>query len=128
MSFRLPGTLGDTSNLQKEQGGALRFVFDGAKALQAVDQLMADDAYLRERIAAGAEFGRGGAQLNDFMNEKLFGSRGPIQARVIGDLKPIFDYEAEAKAAKDAYPKMLERLGIAPAPAAPPAAGKEPAK
>ena len=33
-----------------------------------------------------------------------------------GDLKPLFDYEAEAKAAKEACPKMLERLGLAPSP------------
>jgi hypothetical protein len=141
MSFRLPGTVGEVSNLQKEQGGVLRFVLEGAKALQVIDQLMADDAYVRERVAAGAVVGRGGAQLNDALNEKLFGSRGPLQARVTGDLKPLFDYAAEAKAAKDAYPKMLERLGMAPAPSAPavtesggkspippPAAGKEPAK
>lgn len=129
MSFRLPGTPGEVGNLQKEQGGALRFVFDGAKALQAVDQLMADDAYVRERVAAGAGVD---ARLSDALNEKLFGSRGPVQARVSGDLKPLFDYAAEVKAAKDAYPKMLERLGLAPAPSQtppPPAsAGTEPAK
>ena len=131
MSFRLPGTVGEVSNLQKEQGGAVRFVFDGAKALQAVDQLMADDAYVRERVASGAGVGAGGARLNDALNEKLFGSRGPVQARVSGDLKPLFDYAAEVKAAKDAYPKMLERLGLAPAPPAPPppaSARSEPAK
>jgi hypothetical protein len=122
MSFRLPGTTGEVSNLQKEQGGTLRFLLDGAKALQVIDQLMADDAYMRERAAAGAEVGRGGARLNDAMNEKLFGGRGPIRATVTGDLKPLFDYAAEAKAAKDACPKMLERLGLAPAPSSPPAA------
>ena len=131
MSFRLPAAPADVSNLRKDPDGTLRFVLDGGKALLAIDQLMADDEYVRERAAAGPEAGAGKntAWLNDALNEKLFGSRAPVRARASGDLKPLFDYAAEVKAAKDAYPKMMERLGLPSAPAAPPAAesgGKEP--
>lgn len=116
MSFRLPGTPAEVSNLRKDEDGTLRFVIEGPKLLQAIDQLMADDPYLRQRIVAEAAGGRGRPRLDDALNEKLFGARAPLRARVTGDLKPLFDYEAEAKAAKDACPKMLERLGLAPAP------------
>ena len=129
MSFRLPAAPADVSNLRKDPDGTLRFVLDGGKALQAIDQLMADDEYVRERAAAGPEAGKNTAWLNEALNEKLFGSRAPVRARASGDLKPLFDYAAEVKAAKDAYPKMMERLGLPSAPAAPPAAesgGKEP--
>lgn len=129
MSFRLPAAPADVSNLRKDPDGTLRFVLDGGKALQVIDQLMADDEYVRERAAAGPEAGKNTAWLNEALNEKLFGSRAPVRARVTGDLKPLFDYAAEVKAAKDACPKMMERLGLPSAPAAPPAAepgGKEP--
>jgi hypothetical protein len=129
MSFRLPAAPADVSNLRKDPDGTLRFVLDGGKALQVIDQLMADEKYVRERAAAGPEAGKNTAWLNEALNEKLFGSRAPVRARASGDLKPLFDYAAEVKAAKDAYPKMLERLGLPSAPAAPPAAesgGKEP--
>jgi len=121
MSFRLPGTRGEVSNLQNDEGGALRFVLEGPKLLQAIDQLTADDQYLRDRVVAEAEAGQGGARRVDALNEKLFGSRAPIRARVTGDLRPLFDYEAEMKAAKEAYPKMVERLGLADVPSTPPA-------
>lgn len=119
MSFRLPGTPGEVSNLQKGEGEALRLVLEGPKLLQAIDQLVADDGYMRGKVVSDTEAGQGGARLDDALNEKLFGSRAPIRARMTGDLKPYFDYAAEVTAAKDAYPKMLERLGLAPAAAAP---------
>ena len=61
------------------------------------------------------------------MVELLFGSKGPFTAHVAGEMKPQFDYAAEVKAAKEAYPKMAEKLGLEKAigePAKPPAAEK----
>jgi len=116
-SFRLPGTLAEVSNLQKEPSGAVRIVVEGAKMLQVLDQLMADDAYMRELVVSGGDVGQGGPKLNEMMNEKMLGSKAPIQARVTGDLRPLFPYESEVKAAKDNYPKMIERLGLDQLPA-----------
>jgi hypothetical protein len=123
MSFRLPGTPGDVTNLQKGEDGTLRFVLEGPKLLPAIDQLVADNAYMREMVVSETGAGQGGARLSmsNALNEKLFGARAPIRVRVTGDFKPLFDYAAEVKAAKDAYPKMLERLGLAALPSAPPA-------
>ena len=54
---------------------------------------------------------------NPVMMEKVFGTRGPLTARVTGDLKPAFDYAKEVKAAKDAYPAMIKKLGLDNVPA-----------
>ncbi|MBM4019939.1 MAG: hypothetical protein FJ288_16730 [Planctomycetes bacterium] len=128
VSFRLPGTVAEATNLQRETGGALRLVLDGQKMLQVLDQLMADDAYLREVVTTGADVGQGSTRLGEAVNEKLFGTRAAVRARVTGDLRALFDYAAEAKAARDAYPQMLERLGLdtvttAPEPGPPPGTG-----
>ena len=111
-SFRLPGAVAEATNLQKEPDGAVRLVLDGTRMLQTLDQLMADDAYLREMVISGADVGPGNAGLSQEVNEKLFGTRAPVRARVTGNSGPLFDYEAEVKAAKEAYPKMVERLGL----------------
>jgi hypothetical protein len=116
LSFRLPGTVAEASNLQREPDGTVRLVLEGAKMLQTLDQLMADDAYMREVVTSGADAGQGNTRLSAAVNEKLFGTKAPVRARVTGDLKPLFDYEAEAKAAKDGYLKMVERLGLDPLP------------
>jgi len=118
MTFRLPGTLAEVSGFQKQPDGSVRFAIEGAKMLQVMDQLMADDAYVRQAVLAGK---KPGADMDPAMTEKLFGTKGPFQARVTGDMKPLFDYAAAVKAAKEAYPKMIEKLGLDKVP--PPAAG-----
>jgi hypothetical protein len=119
MAFRLPGTLAEVSGFQKQPDGSVRIAMDGAKMLQVMDQLNADDAYVRQTILAGK---KPGADMDPAVAEKLFGTKGPIKARVTGDLKPLFDYAAAVKAAKEAYPKMIESLGLdkVPPPAAQP--------
>jgi len=118
--FRLPGTVADATHFQREPGGAVRLTVEGQKILQVMDQLVADDAFMRDLVASGESFGPGGSRMRDAINEKLFGSKAPARVRVNGDLKPLFDYEAEAKKARDAYPKMVESLGLDKLPPAPP--------
>ncbi|MBE3123934.1 MAG: hypothetical protein IMZ65_03950 [Planctomycetes bacterium] len=117
LAFRLPGTLAESTNFQKDPSGALKIVIDGAKLLQVLDQLAADDTYMREVVLAGGDVGQGGPKMNLAANEKLFGEKAPVRARVTGDLKPLFAYDSEVKAAKDNYPKMIERLGLEKSPA-----------
>ena len=118
--FRLPGTVAEATHFQREPGGAVRLTVEGQKILQVMDQLVADDAFMRDLVASGESFGPGGSRMSDAINEKLFGSKAPVRVRVNGDLKPLFDYEAEAKKARDAYPKMIEQLGLDKLPPAPP--------
>jgi len=119
VSFLLPGALVEVSGFKKEPSGAVRLVFDGAQMLKAMDELMADDAYVRQNALAGKK-GGGGPQMDEWTKEKLFGTKGPFRARVTGPFKPLFPYDSEVKAAKAAYPKMIERLGLDKLPAAPP--------
>ncbi|KPK50976.1 MAG: hypothetical protein AMK72_00790 [Planctomycetes bacterium SM23_25] len=119
VSFRLPGTLAEVNGFKKEPGGAVRLTFDGAQMLKALDELMADDAYVRQNVLAG-EKGAGGPQMDPPTREKLFGTKGPLRARVTGPFKPLFPYESEAAAARAAYPAMIERLGLNNLPAPPP--------
>jgi len=110
MTFRLPGTLAEVSGFEKQPDGSVRIAMDGAKMLQAMDQLNADDAYVRQAILAGKK--PGAEKMDPAVMEKMFGTKGPFRARVTGDLKPLFDYAAAVKAAKEAYPKMIEKLGL----------------
>lgn len=119
VSFLLPGALVEVSGFKKEPSGAVRLAFDGAQMLKAMDELMADDAYVRQNALAGKK-GGGGPQMDEWTKEKLFGTKGPLRARVTGPFKPLFPYDSEVKVAKAAYPKMIERLGLDKLPAAPP--------
>jgi hypothetical protein len=98
------------SVFQKEPSGAVRIVFDGAKILQAVDQLMADDAYMKTQMLAGYSIDR--MRMDDTAKERLFGAKGPIRARVTGAVHPQFAYDSEVAAAKTNYPAMIQRLGL----------------
>jgi hypothetical protein len=113
-TFKLPGAVTDTNGLKKEADGSVVFVFDGAKVVQEINKLMADAVYVGSCIKAGL------MPANDprdpLLKEKLFGSKDLPSARVPGEMKPQFDYTAEVKAAKEAYPKMIEKLGLAPKP------------
>jgi hypothetical protein len=109
-SYRLPGVAREVHGFVKEADGSINFVFDWAKVLQGIDQLMADPAYVRDCIKAGLE---PAWSTNDpLCLEKLFGGKLPFTARVTGEMKPQFDYAAEVKAAKKAYPEMAKRLGL----------------
>jgi len=121
LSFRLPGTLAEVNGFQKEPSGAVRFVLDGVKVLQAMDQMMTDDALLGQAVRSGGGPPLGGGfKMDDVFGEKLLGIKGPLRARATGPFTALFAYESEVKAAKAAYPKMIERLGLDKLPAAPP--------
>ncbi len=112
LTFWLPGTVAEVNNLQKGANGSVRMVLEGARMLQVMDELVADDNFLRETIKAGGQIGAGGGRMGQAANEKMFGSKGPIKVRVNGDLKPLFNYDAEVTPAKAAYPGVLEKLGL----------------
>lgn len=117
VSFRLPGTLAEVNIFQKDPGGAVRLSLEGAKMMQAMDQLVADDASLEKMVQGG-----GGARpkMDDAMKERIFGAKGPIMARVTGDLRPLFAYDSEVAAAKANYQAMIQRLGLDKLPPSPP--------
>jgi hypothetical protein len=115
-TFKLPGAVAETNGLKKAADGSAVFEYDGARIIKAATELAEDEAYLRNTLKAGM------VPCNDprdtVMQEKIFGAKAPITARVAGPMKPQFDYQAEVKAAKEAWPKMAETLGLAAEPAA----------
>lgn len=115
MIFHLPGTLGEVTGFQKMPDGSVKFALDGAKMLAVTDELMKDTAYVTAQIKAGKK--PGNDKSDPALNEKIFGTKGALTAHVTGTLKPQFDYAAEVKAAKDAQPKMIEKLGLDGLPA-----------
>jgi hypothetical protein len=115
MIFRLPGTLAEVEGFKKDADGSVRVGFEGAKLMEAMDAMMADEAYLKASIKAGKDPVQD--KNEEILMEKMFGTKGPMKARVTGDLKPAFDFEKEVKAAKEAYPKMIEKLGLDKVPA-----------
>jgi len=111
MTFMLPGKLSEVNVFQKTEKGGVRLVFEGKKMLEVMDKIMADDKLLADTIKAGKDPIKGGPD-PDKIIELMFGKKGPIRAKVTGELKPLFDYKAEAAKAKKAMPEMLKKLGI----------------
>jgi hypothetical protein len=111
ITFHVPGTVAEASCFKKGDGGTLQLVIDGAKMLEAMDKVAADEAIMRELVTAGESL-EGGPRTALIMNEKIFGEKAPVRARMTGDLKPLFDYKAEMEPAKKDYPEMLKRLGL----------------
>jgi hypothetical protein len=113
LSFKLPGEPAEATGFKKNADGTLHFTYDAAEILAAFDKLMADEKYVSGAITAGYSPLSPGCPL---FHESFFGAR-TWTARITGEMKPQFDYQAEVKAAKEAAPKMMEKLGL-PAPAA----------
>ena len=113
-SFTLPGAPDKTVNFEKvaDRPNSVRLVIEGPKLLDGIKALVNDDAYLRAKIVAGKD--PSGPPDPEVLNEKLFGTKGPITVTFKPGDKPLFDFAAESEAAKKAMPiPGLE----APAPA-----------
>jgi hypothetical protein len=113
--FHLPGTLAEVTGFKKEADGSVSVTIEGIKVLDVMDKQMADDAYIKAAIKAGKDPVKD--KPSDDVMEKAFGFKGTLSAHVTGDLKPLFDYAKESAAAKAAYPKMIEKLGLDKVPA-----------
>lgn len=117
VAFELPGKVEESSNFEKEDGGGLSIGFEGAKMLEVMDKLVADDEWLREQGFEAQE----GPEFDNRMCGMLFGEEAPVRAKV-GASKPLFDYVREVAAAKEGMAALMKSLG-APQPVAPRRAG-----
>ena len=109
--LHLPGEIKEISNFEKLDDRSVRMVFEGARILEIMDEIMADDEVLRKQIREGKD--PTDYSSDDFeMNEKLFGQKGPIQVVLKADAKHDFDYDSEVKVAKQNYKKMMSELGL----------------
>jgi hypothetical protein len=120
MSFRLPGTLMEVSNLKREADGRLRIQFTGAQLLAASEKVMGDDALLRAQVRAGRNVLKDGPEGDLATNQELFGEAKPVRAVVKPDPMPLFSYVGEVAMAKAQMAAVFKMLGaVAAAPVAP---------
>jgi hypothetical protein len=84
--------------------------------MPALEHRFFDPEFARRRLAAG----QSPNFLNDdhFLNEKLYGQRGPVRAVFVPGGKPFFDYEAEVAEARKSFSVMAKELGLGEPPAA----------
>ena len=124
MSFRLPGPVTESSNFQRDPNGNLRVAFTGAKLVEIMDQLLADDTRLREQLKAGHDVMKDGPAMGLEMNQQLFGEAKPVRATVATTVKPQFDFAVEVAAAKKEMPAIFKAIGSTPpVPVAPATSG-----
>jgi len=123
-TFRLPGTLGESTNLRRTEDGRLRIRLVFADGVDAINGLMADDRWVRQYVLLTASAPGADEELLWDLMEELFGERDWVRAHVTGDLKPLFDYDAEVAEAKQEYPNLLKKLEVV----APPTPGFAPGK
>jgi hypothetical protein len=109
LAYHLPGTAAESGGFVKVADGSLHYYVDGTKLMAALEKAMADDDVMRQCFQAGK------SPAQAVISKELAAT---LKAHMTGDLKPLFDFEAEVKAAKEALPKMLEKLGPPPAPPA----------
>ena len=106
MTFHLPGRVHQTNIFQRIDHDSVRITYDGSEILEAVDELMQDKQELREHGNVYRE------PPIDWLRREVFGEEGPIRVATVDWVKPQFDYEAEAAAAKETFPEMVEELGL----------------
>ncbi len=109
---RLPGEAEEVSNFKRDEDGALRLVFDGPRLLGVLDELAETDASKWYEFAIKLkEEKRPDKEMLWHLNELVFGEKGAVRAVVAGEVKPLFDYEAEVAEARSDHDGLLEELG-----------------
>jgi uncharacterized delta-60 repeat protein len=104
--FRLPGKIATVNALQKESDSVAIYSLDGLKLLQAMDEAMKDDSFvgLTVRVGTGKE---SEVSVPPKLRERMSGEAGPAAIEVAGELKNLFDYAAEVRAAKTTQETLL---------------------
>jgi len=113
VSFKLPGKVESTSNFKPNTSGALGLTFEGAKMIDALEKLMANDAWLDKNGFDAQD----APALDNELGGLLFGEKAPVKATVSGASAPLFNYATEVAAALkgvDALQKRLGAVSIAP--------------
>jgi hypothetical protein len=101
--YRLPGKLAAASGFEKAADGSVQWTMDPDKEQLAADAAMANDDFVKSCILLGKQ---------PDLEAREKGVRTVRTARLTGEMKPPFDYQAEVKAAQEAYPKMMEKSGL----------------
>lgn len=108
--FRVPGVVRSASNFDTNTPRTLRLRVDGARLMQALEDVMFDAEFERKRLAGVASSNL--LTTDHSLNEKLYGQRAPLLAVIQPDRQPLFDYAAEVAEARREFPEVARRLGL----------------
>jgi hypothetical protein len=118
VTVTLPGEVGETAGFQKAAGNAVRHAVDGKAVVKALNDLMMDDARLREALKKGFTLNGDKTDSEEYRNEFLYGLKGPVRTTLKGGPTPAFDYAKEVDgAARKAHETLFATLGVEPPPA-----------
>jgi hypothetical protein len=111
LTYKLPSTVESSMNMKKVDSTTVTVQMDGTKLITAMDSMMADDAWLKKQAEAG-NLGPGGSgpEIDEEVNARMFGERGPVMAKISVSAAPQFDYQKEVATAKAEHAKFLEKL------------------
>jgi hypothetical protein len=111
LTYKLPGAVESSTNMKKVDISTVNIQVDGAKLMAAMDAMMTDEAWLKKQAEAGA-FAPGGSgpPMDEEVNARVFGEKGPVKAVITGPSQSQFDYKSEVAAAKAEYTKLMEQL------------------
>ena len=108
-SVTLPGTIAAAKNVEKTAPNAVTLEVKGRDLLDLIDRVVKDDALMLKMMKEG------GAE----SMQNAVGA-GPLHVVVKKPLKPLFDYESEAEAARAAFAELAAQHDAAPAASGPP--------
>ena len=111
--INLPGRVGAVTNFKKAGESSVRLSLEGKTVGKALDDLIMNDEWMLKLLKSHGGL-QGDVPSDDTLNERIFGEKGPVRAVTTGDLKPLFDYEAEASAARKAWEEFAARIGAGP--------------
>ncbi len=112
--LHLPGKLGALKNAKAVDGNSVRTEMAGKDLLDVMDRLSKDDVLITEMLRRG-----GGPDAI----ASLLGDMGPLHVTTQGPTAPLFDFEAEAAAAAEAFGQFRSDLKVPAGPERGPAAG-----
>jgi len=118
VSFKLPGKVESHSNLKLNTSGTLDLTFEGSKMIDALEKLMANDAWLEKNGFDAQD----APALDNELGGLLFGEKAPVKATISGASAPLFNYATEVNAALKGTEALQKRLGTVSI--APPAKGE----
>ena len=107
ITFRLPGRIDKLNNFKKIDDNTVSIAIDGEKILKVMQEFANDQDAIAKAVKQGEKDGPG----DDYMNAKIFGNNGPIEAHA-SKLKPQFDYQKAVAEAEKKFPEMCKKIGI----------------
>jgi hypothetical protein len=107
VSFKLPGTVTESSNFSRGTMGTLDLAFSGTKMIEAMETLIEDDEWM---LANGFDQQQS-PEFDGKLAALVFGEEAPVQATVSNATKPLFDYAVEVARAQKEAEKLNKQLG-----------------